>query len=176
MTQLALISVYDTATPERHMYESFLYDLLKERKPWESISHKKVPHYDEHVKFVRSKPYRKWYIIDYKGPVGAIYLTNKNEIGIFIERHNQKRGFGAKALAMLIEDNPDVEYFYANIGAFNSRSLCFFNMKGFTFYEQVWEPALIVEDEQVTKSKLIQYTYRYHNLNYVLPKAHAQSS
>ena len=158
MTQLALISVYDTATPEKHMYERFLFDLLKNRKPWESVSHKKMPTYDEHVNFVRSKPYKKWYIIDYKGPVGAIYLTNNNEIGIFIERHEQKRGFGSKSLDMLIEDSPDVEYFYANIGAFNSRSLAFFCMKGFIYDNQSYE------DE-----KLLQYTYRFKNPAFVLP-------
>jgi len=163
MTQLALIGIYDTPTPERHMYERFLYNLLKDRKPWENISHKKMPTYDEHVSFVRSKPYKKWYIIDYKGPVGAIYLTKLNEIGIFIERYNQKRGFGSKALNMLIEDTPDVEYFLANIGAFNSRSLAFFCMKGFKYLGQDYDE----------NNKLLQYVYKYSNPAFVLPRAHS---
>lgn len=41
----------------------FLYQLLKLRKPLENISHKNMPSYNEHTKFVKSKPYQKWYII-----------------------------------------------------------------------------------------------------------------
>ena len=41
----------------------FLFNLLKERDPRANISHNKMPTYDEHVNFVKSKPYSKWYII-----------------------------------------------------------------------------------------------------------------
>ena len=41
----------------------FLYELLSERNPNANISHKKLPTYKQHVKFVMSKPYFKWYII-----------------------------------------------------------------------------------------------------------------
>ena len=44
----------------------FLYDLLKNKDPNANISHKKMPSYDEHVKFVMSKPYTNWYIIEYE--------------------------------------------------------------------------------------------------------------
>ena len=172
MSSLALISVYDTATPERHMYEKFLFDLLKDRKPWESISHKKMPHYDEHVKFVRSKPYKKWYIIDYRGPVGSIYLTHENQVGIFIERHNQGRKFGAKALNMLLEDSPNVETIYANIGAFNSRSLCFFVMKGFKQERVDFKD----NEDNTSGGTLLQYVYRIRNPYVIMPQAHARSS
>ena len=43
---------------------SFLYKLLKDRDPKENISHKAMPSYKEHIKFVKSKPYQKWYIIE----------------------------------------------------------------------------------------------------------------
>ena len=42
----------------------FLYELLKNKDPNSNISHKKMPTYDEHVKFVLSKPYTNWYIIE----------------------------------------------------------------------------------------------------------------
>lgn len=172
MSSVALISVYDTATPERHMYERFLYDLLKDRKPWENISHTKMPTYDEHVNFVRSKPYKKWYIIDYRGPVGSIYLTKDNEVGIFIERHNQQRGFGSRAINMLLEDSPDVEVIYANIAPFNSRSLAFFAMKGFT-QERI---DFRQNSDGTSGGTLLQYVYKYRNPFIRLPQAHAQSS
>ena len=64
----------------------FLYDLLKERNPQANISHKKMPSYAQHIKFVNSRPYTKWYIIE-KGNemVGSVYLSKQNEIGIFIK-------------------------------------------------------------------------------------------
>ena len=43
----------------------FLYDLLKERKPNVNISHGKMPTYVQHIKFIESKPYSKWYIIKF---------------------------------------------------------------------------------------------------------------
>ena len=41
----------------------FLYELLKERKLINNISHKKMQIFSQHVKFVKTKPYDKWYII-----------------------------------------------------------------------------------------------------------------
>ena len=35
----------------------FLYELLSERDPVANISHKQMPTYDEHIRFVTSKPY-----------------------------------------------------------------------------------------------------------------------
>ena len=65
----------------------FLFDLLKERDPSTNISHKKMTTHDEHVKFVRAKPYSKWYIIfKSKQKVGSIYLSKNNEIGIFLSK------------------------------------------------------------------------------------------
>jgi len=68
----------------------FLYELLKMRDPLTNISHKKLPTYDEHVRFVMKKPYKKWYIIksnDQK--VGSIYLSLEDEIGIYIKKEFQ---------------------------------------------------------------------------------------
>ena len=66
----------------------FLFNHLKERDPKDNISHKKIPTYDEHVKFVLSEPYLKWYIILQKNKkIGSIYLTSQNEIGIFIKKN-----------------------------------------------------------------------------------------
>ena len=63
----------------------FLYELLKERTPEVNISHKEMPTYKKHVKFVISKPYAAWNIIYYKNEkIGSIYLSKQNEIGMFL--------------------------------------------------------------------------------------------
>ena len=41
----------------------FLFELLNERAPRANISHKKMPTYTSHVNFIKSKPYKKWYIV-----------------------------------------------------------------------------------------------------------------
>ena len=66
----------------------FLFELLKERDPKANISHKKMPSYATHVKFIKSKPYTKWYVIlNFKQKVGSIYLSKNNEIGILRTSH-----------------------------------------------------------------------------------------
>ncbi len=63
-----------------------LYDLLKERRPAESISHRRMPSWEEHCRFVDSRPYQFWYLIDGGDEfLGAIYLTERlSEIGWWI--------------------------------------------------------------------------------------------
>ena len=63
----------------------FLFDLLKKRDPISNISHKKMPSYSQHIKFIKSKPYSKWYIILKENEkIGSIYLSKNNEIGLSI--------------------------------------------------------------------------------------------
>ena len=55
----------------------FLYDLLAERSPIINISHKKMPTYQQHVRFIKSKPYSKWYVIFHNDKkAGSIYKSN----------------------------------------------------------------------------------------------------
>ena len=60
----------------------FLFDLLKERDSYANISHKKMPTFASHVKFLESKPYKKWYIISIKENINEdkkkIYFTHLN--------------------------------------------------------------------------------------------------
>lgn len=117
----------------------FLYDLLKERDPIVNISHKKMPSYEKHVKFVMSKPYSKWYIIKYKNQkTGSIYLTNQNEIGIFMKKEMQHKGIGKKALQLLMKCNSRSRYL-ANISPKNSKSIKFFEENGFRLIQYTYE-------------------------------------
>jgi RimJ/RimL family protein N-acetyltransferase len=116
----------------------FLYNLLEERKPISYISHKKMPTYEEHVNFVKSSPYSKWYIIEVDGKrAGTIYLTKQNEIGIFLNEGLQEKGIGSNALNVLIGKNPGLRYL-ANINPENKKSIKFFKKLGFTLIQYTY--------------------------------------
>lgn len=117
----------------------FLYQHLKERDSRANISHKKMPTYAEHVKFIMSRPYSKWYIIIYKNKkVGTIYLTKQNEIGIFLEKEIQDRGIGQKTLELLMQKNPRKRYL-ANVSPKNKKSIRFFIRNGFKLIQYTYE-------------------------------------
>mgnify|MGYP001225995868 CR=1 FL=1 len=117
----------------------FLFDLLKERDLSTNISHKKMPTYDEHVKFVQSKPYSKWYIIfKSKQKVGSIYLSKNNEIGIFLSKKFQGKNIGDFALNDLIKKNPG-ERFLANVNPKNKKSIQFFKNNKFKLIQYTFE-------------------------------------
>ena len=117
----------------------FLYKLLLERKQITFISHKKMPTYEEHVKFIESEPYSKWYIIQIDDKkIGSIYLTKENEIGIFLKEDIQRRGIGSNALNELININPGLRYL-ANINPKNEKSIEFFKKSGFKLIQYTYE-------------------------------------
>ena len=117
----------------------FLFDLLKERDPIVNISHKKMPTYSEHVKFVKSKPYSEWYIIfKSKQKVGSIYLSKNNEIGIFVSKKFQGKNIGNFALNELIKKNPR-KRFLANVNLKNKKSIQFFKNNNFKLIQHTFE-------------------------------------
>ena len=117
----------------------FLFELLKEREDFENISHKKMPSFKEHVKFVNSKPYSKWYIIKQNNEkVGSIYLSKQNEIGIFLKKNVQGQNIGTKALKLLITKNPK-KRFLANINPKNKASIKFFKKNEFKLIQYTFE-------------------------------------
>ena len=117
----------------------FLYHLLMERDSNVNISHKKMPTYKQHLKFVMSKPYTKWYIIKYYGiKSGSIYLTKQDEIGIFLKKESKKKGVGKLALKLLIQKNKRPRYL-ANINPKNTTSIKFFKKNGFNLIQYTYE-------------------------------------
>jgi len=118
----------------------FLYELLKERDPIANISHQKMPSWDEHVKFNNSRPYKHDFVIkNGKSKLGRVYVTSRNEIGIFIKNIFRSKGYGTAVLGMIL-DKLKNETVYANIAPYNKKSQNYFKKFGF---------------------RLIQYTYRY---------------
>ncbi len=118
----------------------FLYELLKERDPKNNISHKKIPSFFQHIKFVKYKPYSKWYIIYIdKKKCGTIYLTELNEISFQLKKEFQLEKIETCVLKLIMEKNPHSRYL-ANISPNNKKKIRFFKKNGF---------------------KLIQYTYEF---------------
>ena len=117
----------------------FLYDLLKQRNSRVNISHKKMPTYDEHVKFVMSRPYSKWCVIQYDSQsIGSIYLSKQNEIGIFLINNMHGKGIGQAALKMIMKKHARPR-FLANINPKNKKSVDFFKKNGFKLIQHTYE-------------------------------------
>jgi RimJ/RimL family protein N-acetyltransferase len=117
----------------------FLYSLLKERGDSVNISHKKMPSYLEHVKFVLSKPYSKWYIVKlHNKKIGSAYLSKQNEIGIFLKKEFQGKNIGQVVLKKFIEENPR-KRFLANINPKNKKSINFFKKNNFVLIQFTYE-------------------------------------
>jgi RimJ/RimL family protein N-acetyltransferase len=138
---IRLVDVYSVADAA-----AFLYALLRERRPEESIAHRETPTMEQHRGFMLSLPYRAWYLIDagerpqQAGPqfVGACNLRNNNEIGVGILRAFQRRGFARAALLELMrlhEPLPAIAAtrpgrFVANVNPANAASVAFFSGLG----------------------------------------------
>ena len=117
----------------------FLFDLLKERDPRVNISHRKMPTYSQHTKFIKSKPYSKWYIIlKSKQKIGSIYLSKNDEIGIFLSKKFQGKNVGNSALNELMKKNPR-KRFLANVNPKNKKSIQFFKNNNFKLIQYTFE-------------------------------------
>ena len=117
----------------------FLFEMLGERKKNVNISHKAMPTFEQHKKFVLSKPYSKWYIIlQNKNKIGSIYLSKQDEIGIFLKRKLYNEGIGTIALKLIREKNPRKRYL-ANINPKNKKSIQFFKKNNFKILQHTYE-------------------------------------
>lgn len=101
-----------------------LYELLKGRDF--SISHKNLPSYSDHEKFVKNAPYRFWYIIKYSDEIiGSFYLKWDNSIGINFNKAD--KNLVIKIISYVrssFQPMPEVpsfipNYFYLNVSAHN---------------------------------------------------------
>ena len=111
----------------------FLYNLLAERIPYENISHNKLPSYTNHVKFIKSKPYSKWLLIEYGDKIiGSVYLSKNNEIAIWIKKSikDYKMGVHNKILQEIVTKFTRKKYF-TNLNARNKKLINFYKKNGF---------------------------------------------
>lgn len=100
-----------------------LYNLLEERTPDQSISHKRMPTWAQHCAFVGSNPYEAWYLIFNRSatPVGSVYLTRQREIGVSIFRRYHRTGYGRAAVVEVMRRYPG--RFLANVAPGNVASM-----------------------------------------------------
>ena len=98
-----------------------LYRLLQERTPEQSISHKAMPTFDRHYEFVANNSYLAWYILSVgMANVGSIYLSQRREIGVFVFRMHQRKGYARAAVEELMRMHPGK--FLANVAPGNGAS------------------------------------------------------
>ena len=119
----------------------FLYNLLAERKPHENISHKKLPSYSTHVKFIKSKPYSKWVLIEYRDKIiGSAYLSKNNEIAIWIKKsvRDYRMAIRKKILQEIITKFTRKKYF-ANLNPRNKKMIDFYKKNGFELIHFTFE-------------------------------------
>jgi len=99
----------------------FLFELLKNRDQFENISHKIMPTFKNHEKFVNSKPYFKWYLIyENLKKIGSAYITNQNEIALHFLNIKNYEGFFLESLEIIIKKNPR-KRFLLNISPKNKK-------------------------------------------------------
>jgi len=135
-----LQSVYEDGPSDRVLRE--LYALLRERTPEESISHRQMPNWEDHIAFVERKPYLAWYLIlsgmesdFFEGRfskmtiVGACYLSKQREIGVSIFERHRHHGHASAAVKQLMARHPC--RFLANINPANQASISLFLKLGF---------------------------------------------
>ena len=116
----------------------FLYGLLKEREGIVNISHKELPPFSEHEQFVKSSPYPYWDIILLNNErIGNIYLTDRDELGIFISKDFQSQGIGSIVLQKFMKKVGKKRYL-ANINPTNYKSIQFFGKHGFTHIQNTY--------------------------------------
>ena len=118
----------------------FLYELLLERNPDQNISHKVVPTYAAHLAFVDSHPYESWEIIesDDDGFVGSIYVTDRNEIGVFALKKHQSKGYGSWAVREVMRHTHQGTQLLANINPKNRASAAMFEKLGFKLIQHTY--------------------------------------
>ena len=134
---MKLMSIY---LYEKKLRIRTLWQLLKERTPEQSISHRKMPTLKQHEAFVEKMPYALWYFIcaeeNYDVIYGTIYLTVNKEIGIQIFEKYHHSGIGTRALEQLMELHKGP--FLANINPNNEPSIRFFEKHGFKHIQNTY--------------------------------------
>lgn len=128
-----------------------LYNLLAERPAENFISHEKMPTMAEHEEFMAANPFRYWYLlraVDLQGPiyVGALEVTELNEIGLAVFKRYQGKGYGRAALKLFLAAHKPLPAiparrsgkWLANIAPGNETGLRFFSKNGFKPIQETW--------------------------------------
>lgn len=125
-----------------------LWQLMEERPRESWISHQGMPSREAHEDFVASHPFRYWLIVEEFGvPIGAIEVTDRNEIGLQLLRAWRGRGLGTQAMLLFFRNYkplpaiPAVRSgrWLANIASGNGRAKGFWLKLDFTPIQETWQ-------------------------------------
>jgi RimJ/RimL family protein N-acetyltransferase len=117
----------------------FLHNLLAQRNSIVNISHKRMPTWEEHVKFVKSKPYSKWYVIyNNDEKIGSIYLSNQNEVGIHLLKKYENESIYLESIKKLMLLNLKIK-FRVNVSPKNKNYIVLFKKLGFKMVQHTYE-------------------------------------
>ncbi len=128
---------------------SILYEHLKEFLETENASTtgNPLPKFEDSEKFVkgyifdnRNHEYEKWYMVldSQEDIIGNVYITKKNMIAYHILRKYQRKGYGEKAISLLMQENPREKYF-ATVNINNTPSINFIKKFGFVEKGYIFE-------------------------------------
>lgn len=137
---ITLRDIYEKGPPSVQDV-GFLYDLLRQRPSEANISHKQMPTLRTHTTFVNRKPYLDWRIVEHHGErsqrVGAIYLTDRREVGIHFIEGARHMGFGRQAMIEFRKLHPGP--MLANVAPGNGPSNAFFRSLGAEVIQLTYE-------------------------------------
>ena len=145
---MRLISLYKLL--DAHPYceaLEVLYQILKERPAKANISHKVMPTFQEHVRFVAGQPFRYWYLIKVDDCyVGALQAAKDNSIAIAILSGHEKHGYATEALRLFLDTHeplPEIPairsgHFIANIAPGNEPSVALFRGLGCKLVQETY--------------------------------------
>ena len=138
---MKLIDVYTSSVSE------ILYDLCKERQSEENINISfKMPSWEQHLKFIKRKPYPYWKMIFDNKYHGYVNSTYRNEIGIFLFKDSRGSGVGKQALELFMDtheplltiDSERRNKWLANINPSNETSKELFKGLGFKHIQETY--------------------------------------
>lgn len=125
---------------DTYLSPSLLYQILEERPLEHGISHKEMPSFEQHTKFVENHPFRYWLLIHERDYIiGSIECLPTNEFGVHILKIYQGQGHGTKAAKLFLDTYeplpaiPAVRNgnWLANCSPSNTRAQKFFEGLGF---------------------------------------------
>ena len=123
----------------------FLYDMLAQRDYASNISHKNIPSFLQHKKFVQTKPYSYWYVITSNNKkIGTVYMTKINEIGLNIKKEFQSSILEKTILKKLFQKHPRKRYL-VNVNPKNKKRIQFLKNNGFKLIQHTYELSMDIK-------------------------------
>ena len=98
-----------------------------------------MPNYNQHVKFVKSKPYAFWYIVIENGErIGSVYLTDLDEVGISFVKRKKGKGLEEEVLKIIMKKHSR-KRFFVNISTKNKKLELLVKKIGFKMIQKTYE-------------------------------------